>query len=91
MSDIAKKLDHNLILNNRSSASLSGVTQIGSFDEHTVVLYTDYGEVTVSGSELNMSKLSVDTGDVDVSGVIKSIVYSDNGPKKESLIKRIFK
>ena len=92
MSEIsAKKISHNLIIENRESVTLSGVTSVGSFDEHSVVLYSDCGEINISGSDLHMSRLSVDSGDVDVTGHIKSVVYSDNGPRKEGVFKKIFK
>ncbi len=87
----AKKQNHNLIIENRESVTMSGVTEIGSFDEKAVVLYTDYGEVAITGSDLHMSKLSVDSGDVDVSGHIKSVTYSDSGSKKDGIVKKLFK
>lgn len=85
------KLNHNLIIENRSSVTMSGVTEIGSFDEKAVVLFTDYGGITVTGADLHMSKLSVDVGDVDISGQIKSISYSDITSKKEGIVKKLFK
>ena len=85
------KLNHNLIVENRKNVTVSGVTEIGSFDEKNVVLFTDYGGVTVSGSDLHMSKLSVDSGDVDVSGHIKSLIYTDATSKKEGIVKKLFK
>lgn len=92
MSEITvKKQNHSLIIENRQSVTLSGITSVGSFDEHSVVLYSDYGEITVTGSGLHMSKLSVDSGDVDVTGQIRSVGYSDNGPRKEPFLKKIFK
>lgn len=87
----ANKLNHNLIVENRKNVTVSGVTEIGSFDEKTVVLYTDYGGITVTGSELHMSKLSVDSGDVDISGHIKSLVYTDTTSKREGIVKKLFK
>ena len=86
-----KKQNHSLIIENRESVTLSGVKEIGRFDETTVVLYTDYGEVTLTGTGLSMSKLSVDSGDVAVAGKIHSLSYSENGPRHEKLFKRLFK
>ena len=86
-----KKQNHNLFIENRQAVTLSGVKEIGRFDETTVVLYTDYGELTLTGSGLSMSKLSVDSGDVAVAGQIRSLAYSDNGPRHEKFFKRLFK
>ncbi len=95
MSDLSyashAKKNHTVILENRGILTLSGVTKVGCFDENTVVLYTDYGELTVTGSNLHMGKISVETGDVEVTGTVKSVSYREGGPGKESLFKRIFK
>lgn len=92
MSDLSHvRKNHNLIMENREIVTISGVTKVGCFDENTVVLYTDYGEVTLTGSNLHMGKLSVDSGDVEVTGKIKSIAYREGGSSKEPIFKRLFK
>ena len=45
------KKAHNLSLENRSGLKLTGVTDVDSFDEETVMAYTDYGCLTVSGGQ----------------------------------------
>lgn len=82
---------HNLILENRETLGISGVNEIMSFDEKEVVLKTEAGKLTVLGSDLKMSKLSVESGDVSVFGNIRSLSYSDSGLNRENFFKRIFK
>jgi len=53
----AMKQPHNLILQNRKDLSVSGVTEVVSFDENTVVLITALGELTVRGFSLHISKI----------------------------------
>ena len=43
---------HNLILEGRNKLTLSGITDVDSFDEKTVVLFTHMGELTVCGNLL---------------------------------------
>ena len=51
---------------------------MGSFDEQSVVLYTDYGEITLRGSKLHISKLSLETNEVNIDGEIEAIIYTQN-------------
>lgn len=68
---------HNIILEGRKKLSLSGVTDVDSFDENTVLLYTCMGEMTVRGADLHVNGLSVESGEMSIEGEIKSIVYGD--------------
>ena len=68
---------HHALLENRERLSLSGVTEIGSFDDRTVILYTQMGELTVIGRGLQIEQLSVETGDVRGTGEIRALQYGD--------------
>lgn len=68
---------HNLILENRKSLTISGVTDVDNFDEKTIVLYTQMGELTVHGKNLHVNSMSVETGDMTIDGDIWSLVYGD--------------
>ena len=37
---------HNIIMENRKSLSISGVTDVDNFDEKEILLYTQMGELT---------------------------------------------
>lgn len=78
MNEVNKPLPvHNIILEGRKKLSLSGVTDVDRFDEETVLLYTSLGELTVRGTDLHVNGLSVESGEMDIEGNIKSIVYGD--------------
>lgn len=72
---------HNLILENRKSLTISGVTDVDSFDEKLIVLYTQMGELTVSGKNLHVNEMSVGTGDMIIDGDIWSLTYGDKDRK----------
>lgn len=69
--------EHNAILENREKLQLSGVTAIDSFDDRAVVLYTNCGQLTILGRNLQMQQISVETGDVTVEGEVQAMRYSD--------------
>lgn len=73
---VIKKVQ-NIILENRKSLTVSGVNDVDSFDEQTVMLYTELGELTIRGEDLHMNQLDVGTGDVSIEGNICSLSYSD--------------
>ena len=56
------KIPHNVILEDRHTLSVSGVSDVDSFDEQTIIVFTDMGELTVSGTGLHINKLSIETG-----------------------------
>ena len=85
------KIPHNLILEDRSHLTVSGVLDVDSFDESIVVIYTEMGTLTVRGSELHINALNVETGDLTVEGNVASMVYTENSKTKGSLLSRIFK
>lgn len=86
------KMAHNVILENRKKMSISGVTDVGAFDETTVTLTTDEGVLTVKGSSLHINRLNVESGDVDVEGMIHSFSYDDRKKTESgSFLGKLFK
>ncbi|MBQ2444140.1 MAG: sporulation protein YabP [Clostridia bacterium] len=72
------RIPHSIIVENRSNISLTGITKMGSFDEQSVVAFTDYGEIHIRGSRLHISKLSLDTNEVDIDGELEAVIYVQN-------------
>ena len=73
---------HTLTLENREALRLTGVSDVDSFDEQTVAVFTDLGELTVRGSGLHINKLSLDTGELSLDGRIDSLSYSTQGKRQ---------
>ena len=84
------KTIHNLIMENRSSISMSGVEKVINFDDNIIILNTQLGEMTIKGEKLHISKMDVDTGDLSVKGKIYGLIYNETS-NKNSVIKRLFK
>ena len=55
----------------------SGVTEIMSFDDRTVLLCTQLGELAVMGRALQMHQLSTETGEVTIEGEVQALRYGD--------------
>ena len=85
---------HKISSDNRKKCSITGVTDVISFDLNQVLLETEYGMLTIKGHDLHVGRLSVDKGELEVEGSIDSYVYSDVvsvAKKGESFLNRLFK
>lgn len=88
------KRPHKMMLTGRRTCSLTGVNDVLSFDVNEILLETEQGMLMIRGSELHVSRLSLDKGEVDIDGRIDSFTYSETagyGGKGESLLARLFK
>ena len=77
---------HHIILEEREQLSVSGVEEVESFDENTIVMLTNRGTLIVRGEELHIEKLSLDGGDLKVEGTIDSLTYEDSGRDRACLL-----
>lgn len=82
---------HNLILEGRKRLNISGVEDVESFDEESVVVYTSKGLLIINGRELHIEKLSLDGGDLAIEGEIDSLRYEEETKEKGGLFTRLFK
>jgi len=85
------KIPHHVILEERSTLAVSGVLDIDSFDEQTIVAYTDLGELLLKGSGLHINRIDLESGDLAVEGKINSISYTDHVPSGGGFFSRLFR
>lgn len=72
-----EQMPHKLTLNERKTLTMTGVTEIISFDEAAVVLRTDMGMLTVQGDNLQLKTLSLEGGQVEVNGTVSALIYEE--------------
>ena len=85
---------HKIAMMNRRTGSITGVTDVISFDIAEVLLETELGMLQIKGADLHVNRLSLEKGEIDIEGRIDSLVYSDvKKPAKqaESLLGSLFK
>ena len=70
---------HKISIFNRSSGIISGVKEVISFDPNEIILDTEQGMLMIQGEELHVTKLTVEKGEVEIEGLVYSMVYSDEG------------
>lgn len=80
MGDAQLVLPHRLVLNERGTLTMTGVTEVVSFDELAVVVKTALGTLVIQGKELQLKQLSPDGGQVSVEGNVSALIYEE--PRK---------
>lgn len=78
----------------RKRLSMSGVTDVFSFDEEVLELETEEGYVEIKGELLHIIKMNVDEGELIVEGKVNELTYHDSSTpakKKGSLMSKLFR
>lgn len=82
-------LPHKLTLDQRNSLTMTGVTEVVSFDENAVIVNTELGRLTVQGQQLQLKTLSVEGGQIAVEGNIAALQYEE-ARQKGGWVHRLF-
>ena len=83
-----REMPHALTLDGRKSLTMTGVTEVVSFDDAAVVLRTALGMLTVQGAGLRLKTLSTDGGQMAVTGEIGLLSYEE--PRSGGWLRRLF-
>ena len=85
--------EHNVRIESRKLAHLTGVNDVKSFDENEIVIDTTQGLLLVQGSSLHVKALAVEKGEAKIEGKIDRFVYSDKKLPSESksVLSRMFR
>ena len=75
----------------REKLKITGVADVDSFDDKTVTVFTDMGELTIRGDELHINSLSTEVGELDLQGKIDSLTYTENRPQAKGFFNKVFR
>lgn len=88
MAEQEMQLPHKLTLNERKSLTMTGVTEVVTFDETGVILKTALGTLMIQGRDLQLKALSPEGGQVSVTGQVSALIYEE--PRPEGFFRRMF-
>lgn len=86
-----------VILEDRRRLSVSGISNVDSFDEQKIELSGTMGGLDISGAELKIAALDLEKGHIAINGVIESIIYCQSREersmrhKSKSALSRLLK
>ena len=69
--------NHKLVLNNRKNGLVTGVLDVLSFNLNEILLETEQGMLMVKGTDLHVNRVNLEKGEIDLSGNIDSVAYSE--------------
>ncbi len=78
------------VLEGRARLTLTGVSDVESFDEREIAADTAEGELVVTGEGLHVERLSLESGELIVNGRIDGVEYLGERRQKGSLWSRLF-
>ena len=78
-----------LMLDNRKTLSLTGVEKAISSNENNMIFQVNGAKVFITGQNLHIEKLDVESGMLSLSGTVDCIKYGTEGNK--NMLKRLFK
>jgi len=79
--------EHKLTMTGRSNLTVTGVSQVVSFEEDAVLLRTGLGDLRIHGSGLQLKDLTLDGGQAAISGQIAALVYEE--PREGGWLSRL--
>lgn len=82
---------HRITVSNREEILISGVEDVESFDEREIILFTSEGNLILEGEDFKINKLSVESGDMEISGFLNSMRYNESVKSGGSFWGKIFK
>ncbi len=85
---------HKLVVNNRKTSMVTGVLDVLAFDLNEILLETEQGMLMLKGSDMHVNRLSLEKGEVDLSGNIDSFAYSDvhvPGKQNDTFFSKLFR
>lgn len=74
---------HTISLLERRELRVTGITDVISYDAHTVTASTTRGNLTVEGEGLHVGKISLEEGILLLSGNIAALYYADEAPSAQ--------
>lgn len=81
---LIKTKPHNLFIEGREKLNITGVRDVISFDENTIVLSTEMGGLVLKGTDLHISKLNVEEGNLNIEGYLIACNYTDKTENKRT-------
>ena len=82
--------NNNIIIENRKKFNISGVKDVISFDEETIVFESVLGRLVLKGSGMHIQSYDAETGDLFGEGRINAAVYTAD-EKNGGFFSRIFR
>ena len=79
---------HGLRLDGRERMAVTGVRDVSGFDENTVLLQTDLGELSIRGEQLHIDRIDLESGNLELRGKVRELSYDEQA--RGGFLSRLF-
>jgi len=86
-----KSKSHSIIVENRNKTVITGVNDVESFNENDIIIVTHSGGLRIKGKNLEIIKISVESGDLEMTGEVTSLQYSNLDRSPNNIITKLFR
>lgn len=83
--------NQNIVIEDRDRMTVTGVEQVESFNENTIILTTVKGGMTIKGEGMNISRLNLEEGSVKIEGKINGVAYMNREATPKNIMGKLFK
>ncbi len=85
-------LSQNIVLENRKKLEMTGINEVGDFNEEKITAFSTLGRIIIKGTNLHIEKFNNKTKELNVSGNFMELKYSESSKNKnKSFLNRLFK
>ena len=81
----------NVIIESRKRLNISGVKDVTSFDDETILLDTVFGRMTIKGENIRIESFNTTTGDIVANGKIHAVVYMSDAKTSGGFFSRLLR
>lgn len=81
----------NVIIESRKRLNISGVKDVTSFDDETILLDTVFGRMTIKGENVRIESFNTTTGDIVANGKIHAVVYMSDAKTSGGFFSRLLR
>ncbi len=89
--EVMEQQPQNVIMQGREKLNVTGVKEVCSFDDETIVLETTLGRMTVKGEGMHIVSYNTEIGDLFAEGHFHAAVYMSDGKSGGGVLSRIFR
>lgn len=90
MSSDFQNVSSTLVLENRNQLRINGVEDVDNFDDYTICIKSELGDLTVTGEQLHITKLDTGSGELVLEGKIDTLIYNEPRQNKGGLFSKVF-
>jgi sporulation protein YabP len=89
---LMKQASHQVLMENRTKLTMTGIQEVLSFDESETVLRTALGDLTLRGTGFHILRTDSATGELTMEGEVADLMYSAVRKTKEpGTLMRLFR